>query len=327
MRGLVHADVSEPGIRRRRAGSGFVYLDPGGRRITRASTLDRISSLAIPPAWSDVWICPDDRCHIQATGRDSKGRKQYRYHERWHELRSSAKFDSLLEFGRALPTLRARIDRDMRCRSLSFDRVVATTVWLLDHTLIRIGNTEYSDSSYGLTTLRSRHAQATTTALRLRFVGKSGRRHDVTVHDARVARVIGRCQDLPGQRLLQYLDGDIVRAVDSRDVNAYIREVTDEDFTAKTFRTWGASAHATLLLTQLGPASGDRDPSTDIRDVVRETAALLRNTPAVCRNSYVHPAVLDAHESGELHRLPPSTKRARWLARHERQLLRLLDSA
>lgn len=326
MRGLVHVDESEPGIRRRRAGSGFVYLDPRGRRIADRTTLERIKALAIPPAWRDVWICPDDRGHLQATGRDAKGRKQYRYHPRWNELRSEAKFDSLLDFGHALPKLRAQIDRDMRCRSLSLDRVVATTVWLLDHTLIRIGNAEYSDSSFGLTTLRSRHADATTTALRLRFVGKSGRHHDVTVHDARVARVIGRCQDLPGQRLLQYLDGDVVRAVGSRDVNAYIHEVTDSDFTAKTFRTWGASAHATLLLTELGPASGERDLSTDIRDVVRETSALLRNTPGVCRNSYVHPAVLDAHESGELHRTSPSTKSARWLARHERQLLRLLDS-
>jgi DNA topoisomerase-1 len=323
---LVHVEESTPGITRRRAGRGFVYLDPSGRRLTNQAAIDRIKSLAIPPAWTDVWICLDADGHIQATGRDVKGRKQYRYHDQWNELRSVAKFDSLLAFGRSLPTLRADVERAMRCRTLSFDRVVATTVWLLDHTLIRIGNREYSDSSYGLTTLRAEHAEAATAALRLRFVGKSGREHDVTVRDAKVARVVRQCQELPGQRLLQYLDGDVVRPVESHDVNEYLRAVTSTDFTAKTFRTWGASAHAAQLLAQLGPPGTKRQATSDARDVIRETATLLRNTPAVCRNSYVHPAVLTAHESGQLHELRPSMRRARWLAPAERRLLTLLDT-
>lgn len=194
---LIHADDSGPGIRRRRAGRGFVYLDARDRRVTNGRTLDRIRSLAIPPAWTEVWISPDDRGHIQATGRDAKGRKQYRYHDRWTEVRDAAKFDTLHEFGMALPALRSRVDRDLRSRALTFERVVATTVWLLDHTLIRIGNEEYSDSSFGLTSLRCKHVDDAVTSLRLRFVGKSGRPHDVMVRDARVARLPGSARPAP----------------------------------------------------------------------------------------------------------------------------------
>lgn len=323
---LVHVEESMPGITRRRAGRGFVYLDPRGRRLTNRAALDRIKSLTIPPAWTDVWICLDAAGHIQATGRDIKGRKQYRYHDHWNELRSFAKFESLLEFGRSLPVLRADVERAMRRRTLSFERVVATTVWLLDHTLIRIGNREYSDSSFGLTTLRAEHAQAATAALRLRFVGKSGREHDVTVRDARVTRVVRQCQELPGQRLLQYLDNGVVRPVESHDVNQYLRTTTSTDFTAKTFRTWGASAHAAQLFAELGAPTTQRQAAGDVRAVIRETAALLRNTPAVCRNSYVHPAVLAAHATGQLHELRPSARRARWLAPAERRLITLLEA-
>jgi DNA topoisomerase-1 len=323
---LVHVEESTPGIIRRRAGHGFVYLDPRGRRLTDREALDRIKSLAIPPAWTDVWICLDAHGHIQATGRDVKGRKQYRYHDDWNERRSVAKFESLLEFGHSLPTLRADVEHAMRRRTLSFERIVATTVWLLDHTLIRIGNREYSDSSFGLTTLRAEHAEAATAALRLRFIGKSGRPHDVTVLDAKVARVVRQCQELPGQRLLQYIDGEVVRPVESHDVNEYLRTVTSTDFTAKTFRTWGASAHAAQLLAELGAPSTHRQATADAREVIRETATLLRNTPAVCRNSYVHPAVLTAHETGQLHELRPSKRRARWLAPAERRLLTLLEA-
>lgn len=326
--GLVHADDTAPGLRRRKAGRGFVYLDDrprgGGRRITDADTLARIRTLAIPPAWTDVWICPDPLGHIQASGRDAKGRKQYRYHERWTSERNAAKFDSLAEFGLALPALRARVEEDMRSTALSFERVVATTVWLLDRTLIRIGNREYSDSSFGLTTLLDEHADAATRSLRLRFVGKSGREHDVTVRDPRVARTVRRCQDLPGQRLLQYVDGDTIRPVESRDVNDYIRDVTASDFTAKTFRTWGASSYATSLLAACGPC-GDRCPEGDLRDTVKETASLLRNTPAVCRSSYIHPVVFDAHRDGWLHDVRPGRRAAKVMAAHERHLLALLE--
>jgi len=302
-----------------------VYLDARGRRITNAKMLGRIRSLVIPPAWTEVWINPEERGHIQATGRDAKGRKQYRYHDEWTRVRGAAKFDSLQSFGLALPSLRARVDQDMRARSLEFDRVVATTVWLLDHTLIRIGNEEYSDSSFGLTSLRCKHVDTALTTLRLRFVGKSGQPHDVTIRDARVARVVRGCEELPGQKLLQYVDGDSVRPVDSRDVNDYIRQAADAEFTSKSFRTWGASSYATGLLLTLGPPVSDKQAEVDVREVVRETAARLRNTPAVCRTSYIHPDVLAGHRTGALHDVRASRRSARWLATSERHLLALLS--
>lgn len=325
VQGLVHVDTDAPGYRRRRAGKGWVYLDRRGRKIDDPDTIARIRALAIPPAWDDVWICPDPAGHVQATGRDAKGRKQYRYHNRWNEVRAASKFRGLREFGEALPALRAQVDTDMSTRSLSFERVVATTVWMLDNTLIRIGNREYGENSHGLTTLRCEHARLAVETLRLRFIGKSGVEHDVTVHDRRVARIVRRCQELPGQHLWQYLDDDdVVRAIDSSDVNEYIRQVTATDFTAKTFRTWGASAHATRLFSELGPPASEQQAASEIRDVVCETAKLLHNTPTVCRTSYVHPAVLDAHTSGRLHDLSPSRRQAKALARHERLLLSLL---
>ncbi len=242
--GLIYVDDGAPGYRRRRCGRGFTYLDTNGRTIRDARTIDRLRRLAVPPAWTDVWLCPDPDGHIQATGRDAKGRKQYRYHDDWKRARDEAKFDSLVDFGHALPILRSRVGDDIRRRDLSFDRVVATTVWLLDHTLIRVGNAEYAKDSYGLTTLLDEHVDVTADTIKFRFVGKSGKQHDLVLSDRRVAKIVSECQDLPGQQLLQYLvDDDAVRGIGSRDVNDYIREATHTAFTAKTFRTWGASAY------------------------------------------------------------------------------------
>lgn len=328
--GLVYVDDAQRGYRRQRCGRGFLYFDEQtGRRIRDPRVLDRLRALAVPPAWTDVWLCADPNGHIQATGRDARHRKQYRYHDEWNRVRDEAKFESLLEFGQALPCLRERVQNDMGERNLSFERVVATTVWLLDHTLIRIGNNEYAraDDSYGITTLRDDHVDIGTSRLRFRFTGKSGKEHDVVLHDRRVARTVARCQDLPGQQLFQYVDADAVRAVDSRDVNDYIRSVTHTDFTAKTFRTWGASALTFELLHGVDPPSSPTEATRQVREAVKETAARLRNTAAVCRRSYVHPVVIEAHTDGTLQaitngRHPAATRR--WLSDVELGLLTLL---
>ena len=323
---LTYVDDSEPGYSRRRSGRGFVYLTPKGEIVRDVAAYDRFRALAVPPAWTDVWLCHDPRGHIQATGRDAKGRKQYRYHPDWEAARSATKFDSLYEFGEALPNLRRRVLEDMSARELSLERVVATTVWLLDNTLIRVGNREYAETSYGLTTLKNRHVQVGAETLRFRFAGKSGKPHDVSLRHRHVARIIKRCQELPGQNLLEYVTEGGVRSVDSRDVNAYIRDVTTADFTAKTFRTWGASAHATGFLRTLGQPSGKADAATEVRDIVKATARLLGNTPAVCRNSYIHPAVIEAHIDGRLHRLAPSRRAPGVLDLGERTLMSVLKA-
>jgi len=329
---LHYVDDTEPGYTRRRHGRGFTYLDESGRTITDSDVVDRLRRLAVPPAWTDVWFCVDPDGHLQATGRDSKQRKQYRYHDDWQLVRDEVKFDSLADFGRALPVLRSTVDSDMGRHTLSFERVVATTVWLLDHTLIRIGNSEYerSGGSYGLTTLRDRHVDIAASTLRFRFAGKSGTPHDVVLHDRRVARTVSRCQELPGQRLLQYVDDGSVHAIDSGDVNDYIREITSTDFTAKTFRTWGASAVAAAELLDAGPPDSESAARHQIRDAICIAAKDLRNSPTVCRTSYIHPEVLEAHRDGRLHRPDgkrPSAKMARWMTPVERRLLAVLDDA
>lgn len=301
--GLTYVDDRVPGLHRRRCGRGFRYVDADGRALADDDTIARLRGLAVPPAWTDVWYCADPCGHIQATGRDAKGRKQYRYHVEWQAARDEAKYDSLVDFGHALPRLRERIADDMARRDLSFERVVATTVWLLDRTLIRIGNHEYSGDSYGLTTLLDDHVDIGTSSLRFRFVGKSGKLHDVVLADRRVARIVRGCQELPGQQLLQYVDGDTIRGVGSRDVNDYIRDVTRTAFTAKTFRTWGGSAFALGHLRAAGRAETEIDRKRQLRDAIRATADRLRNTPAICRASYVHPAVVDAHADGTVHDL------------------------
>jgi DNA topoisomerase-1 len=328
--GLLYVDDSHPGYTRRRRGRGFAYLDHRGRPIDHPGVVERLRGLVVPPAWTDVWFCTDALGHIQATGRDARGRKQYRYHDDWQRVRDEAKFDSLVDFGHALPALRERVDSDMRQHNLSFERVVATTVWLLDHTLIRIGNSEYAraDDSYGITTLRNHHVDVGSNALRFRFTGKSGKPHDVVLRDRRVARTVARCQELPGQQLFQYVDDNSVRSVDSRDVNSYIREVTRTDFTAKTFRTWGGSVLTCEVLLGAGPPESAGEATRQVRDAVKATAAKLRNTPTVCRRSYVHPVVLESYADGRLHDLPKrrrSGKAGEWLSDEEADLLTLLE--
>ncbi len=250
---LTYVSVSEPGIRRRASGSSFSYLGPDGRKVNDRATLQRIREIVVPPAWTDVWICPDPNGHIQATGRDLRGRKQYRYHPRWLECRDEAKYSSLAAFARALPPLRAQVETDLRKRSLSWDRVVGSIVWLLDNTMIRIGNAQYArdNRSFGLTTLRDRHVEVEGARLRFRFKGKSGKEWQLKLVDRRMARIIRSTQELPGQQLFQYIDeaGDR-RQVRSQDVNQYIREASGGDFSSKHFRTWGGTVRAAAIFAE-----------------------------------------------------------------------------
>jgi DNA topoisomerase I len=299
--GLRYVSDDGPGIMRRRRGRGFQYVRPDGSTITDRDERSRIESLAIPPAWTDVWICPVRTGHIQATGRDARGRKQYRYHPRWREVRDETKYYRLAAFARALPRIRRRVDRDMRRHALSRERVVATVVRLLDVTTIRVGNDEYAreNRSYGLTTLRERHVDVNGGRVAFRFRGKGGRVHDVDVDDPRVARVIRRCEELPGQHLFQYVDADGRPAeVTSDDVNEYIREAAGHDFTAKDFRTWTGTVLAAWTLDDLGAARGQA--KRQLVSAIESVAQELGNTPAVCRACYVHPDVIDAHLDGTL---------------------------
>jgi DNA topoisomerase-1 len=299
--GLRYVSDEQAGITRRRRGRGFQYLAPDGRTIADRAERARIDSLAIPPAWTDVWICASPKGHIQATGRDARGRKQYRYHPRWREVRDETKYHRLAAFARALPRIRRRVDRDMRRRALSRERVVATVVRLLDETTIRVGNDEYAreNRSFGLTTLRDRHVDVRGDRIRFRFRGKSGRVHEVEVEDPRVARVVRRCEELPGQDLFQYVDEDGEPVdVTSDDVNDYIRAAAGDEFTAKDFRTWTGTVLAAWTLDELGSTEGA--PKKQLVSAIESVAQELGNTPAVCRACYVHPDVIDAHLDGTL---------------------------
>jgi DNA topoisomerase I len=294
---LRHSTDARAGIRRRRAGRGFSYLDPDGRRIRDREALDRIRALAIPPAWEDVWICPEPLGHLQATGRDARGRKQYRYHPRYRERRESAKYERLVAFARALPAIRRRVDRDLARPGLPREKVLAAVVRLLELTLIRVGNDEYArlNRSFGLTTLRDRHASVRGTSIRFRFRGKSGRDHEVGLCDGRLATVVSRCRDLPGQELFQYV-GDDREPVDvaSDDVNDYLRSIAP-DITAKDFRTWAGTVLAYRALRALDEPATDGDARRNVVAAIRDTADQLGNTSAVCRRSYVHPVVVEAY--------------------------------
>jgi DNA topoisomerase-1 len=301
--GLRYANDTRPGITRHRAGRGFSYRDPDGQTIHDAEVIGRIQALAIPPAWSDVWICPWPNGHLQARGRDARGRKQYRYHARWHERRGTDKFDRMLAFAEALPAIRRRCEADLDARGLSREKVLAAVTRLLELTLIRVGNDEYArlNRSFGLTTLKDRHARIEGAAVRFRFRGKSGRTHEVGLRDRRLASVVRRCQDLPGQELFQFVDEEgEVRDVTSDDVNAYIREASGGDFTAKDFRTWAGTVLAYRALRALQPAAGDRGARKNVVEAIKQTADRLGNTPAVARSSYVHPAVLEAYLAGSI---------------------------
>ena len=301
--GLRYSSDAYPGITRQRAGRGFSYRRPDGELVRDAKTLDRIRSLAIPPAWTDVWICPNPVGHLQATGRDARGRKQYRYHDRWRTGRDEAKFEGLIEFARILPRIRRQRDKDLARPGLPREKVLAAIVALLEMTLIRVGNDEYArlNRSFGLTTLRSRHASVTGTRIRFRFNGKSGRRHEVGLRDRRLATIVRRCQELPGQELFQHVgeDGE-PHDVASDDINAYLREISGADVTAKDFRTWAGTVLAYRALRALDPGDDERTARRNVVEAVRFTSDRLGNTPAVARRSYVHPAVLEAYLEGSL---------------------------
>ena len=299
--GLRYANPDRPGYVRRRSGRGFTYLDQDGKRIGTSATISRIRSLAIPPAWTDVWICPDPNGHLQATGRDARGRKQYRYHPAWRTGRSNAKFDRILGVAAALPRIRRRVEKDLAHRSLTREKVLAAVVRLLELSLIRVGNDEYArlNKSFGLTTLRNRHVKVSGATVRFRFRGKSGREHEVSLQDRRLATIVRRCQELPGQELFQYVDEDgQSHDVTSDDVNAYLRDAARADVTASDFRVWAGTVLAYRALAALEPAADARAARGNVVEAIRVSAAGLGNTEAVARNSYVHPGVLKAYLDG-----------------------------
>jgi DNA topoisomerase-1 len=286
-----------PGIRRERVGTDFRYLSPSGEVIEDEAVLARIRSLAIPPAWEFVWVCPIANGHIQATGRDAKKRKQYRYHARWREVRDETKYGRMIAFATALPKIRETIEVHLALQGLPREKVLATIVRLLEVTCIRVGNEEYArkNRSYGLTTLRNRHVDISGSSVRFRFRGKSGKFHAIRVKDRRLARVVGQCSDLPGHELFQYVDDeDVTCSIESDDVNAYIQDISGSDFTAKDFRTWVGTVTAVRALRELPPADSESDIKKQLLLAVRIVAERLGNTPAVCRKSYIHPAVLEA---------------------------------
>ncbi len=300
---LRYVSDDKPGYRRRRAGRGFVFCDTHGKRITDARIVARIKSLVIPPAWTNVWICPHPRGHIQATARDAKGRKQYRYHPEWQEARDKEKFTRTLAFARALPALRQAVAEDMAGKPLERRTVLATVVRLLETTLIRIGNREYAEQnkSYGLTTMRNRHVEVNGTRLEFDFVGKSGKRHVVELADRRAARIVAQLQELPGQELFQYVDehGER-RSIDSADVNDYLRELSGAEFTAKDFRTWAGTVLAAWALSEFEKIDSKAAARRNITAAVKKVATRLGNTPAVCRSSYIHPEILNSYLDGSL---------------------------
>jgi DNA topoisomerase-1 len=301
--GLRYVTDTSPGIRRKRAGKHFSYIGLDGKPIRDPEELQRIKSLGIPPAWTNVWICPKKNGHIQATGRDAKGRKQYRYHPRWREVRDATKYDRIIAFGEALPLIRERTSRDLSLPGLPYEKVLATVVRLLDETLIRIGNEEYAreNDSYGLTTLRSDHVDVSGSKVEFHFRGKSGKEHVTDIKDRQLAKIVKRCQELPGHELFQYYDEDgELRTIDSSDVNDYLREITGQDFTAKDFRTWGGTVIATHTLEEEGAFETQTQGKKNVVQAIKTAAGQLGNTPAICRKCYVHPGVIDAYLNGSL---------------------------
>jgi DNA topoisomerase-1 len=324
--GLVYVSDQDPGIRRRKArGEGFDYLRPNGQAVVDAGTLDRIRALAIPPAWTDVWINPRANGHIQATGRDAKGRKQYRYHDRWRQVRDAHKYTRVIAFGRALPRLRRRIEADLGRPGLPREKVLAAVARVMEITLIRVGNNEYArqNRSFGLTTLRDGHVRIAGGKAIFEFRGKSGKVHRTGFHDRRLARIVKACQDVPGQRLFQYLDeAGERRAVESADINAYIREAMGEDFSAKDFRTWAGTVAAARALILQGPCASAAEAKRNLNTCVKAVSAVLGNTAAVCRRAYIHPAVMEAYAAGRLALKAGTDERAFELA-----VLRFLEAA
>lgn len=301
--GLRYVNGAGPGIQRKRCGSSFRLIGPDGKPIRDRDEIGRIKSLAIPPAWTNVWICPNPYGHIQAMGRDVKGRKQYRYHTLYRKVRDETKFSRMVAFGTALPAIRLRVQQDMKLPGLPKQKVVATVVQLLECTCIRIGNVEYAreNDSFGLTTMRNRHVEISRSTLRFRFRGKSGQEHEIELHDPRLARIVKQCRDIPGHELFQYLDETGARcSIDSSDVNQYLREMTGQEFSAKDFRTWEGTVHTAIALRDMGSPDSETQGKKNIVDAIKSVSNRLGNRPATCRNYYVHPAITDAYLSGTL---------------------------
>jgi DNA topoisomerase-1 len=316
--GLTYVNDGEPGIARKCVGRGFSYASSSGAIVKDAKTKARIRSLAIPPAWSDVWICPRANGHIQATGRDQRGRKQYRYHPDWQTARDEAKYSKILAFAKALPKLRKSLKRDMRRRSLDRRKVLATVVTLLESTLIRVGNREYArdNGSFGLTTLQDRHVTFAKSEARFRFRGKTGKIWSLAIDDKRIARIVKGCQDLPGQHLFQYETADEgIRAVTSGDVNSYLRELTGQDISAKDFRTWAGTVLAAAALSEFEAVDSEAAAKRNIRRAIETVATRLGNTPTICRKCYVHPEIVNSYLEGQLAQILKS-RVERELTRH-----------
>jgi DNA topoisomerase-1 len=329
---LTYVNDETPGYRRRKAGKRFAYLDRRGRRITDARTIARIDALAIPPAWTEVWICPDAHGHRQATGRDARGRKQYRYHPDWRVQQEEDKYERLIDFGAALPGIRKQVAADYRLPGIPRDKVLAAVVHLLESSLIRVGNDEYakSNGSFGLTTLRDRHVAFDSGDMRFSFAGKSGKDHEITVHDPRTARIVRACRDIPGQRLFQYRDDEGKRgAIGSSDVNEYLRTISGSDFTAKDFRTWVGTLLAAVALDALDVPESDAEGRRNATKAITAVSKRLGNTPTVARNSYVHPDIVDLYLDGrlsEVWRKRPA-RDSRYFLAEEKRLLAVLKAA
>jgi DNA topoisomerase-1 len=287
-------------------GKGFLYRNSDGALIRSPGEIKRIKKIAIPPAWKNVWICENPNGHLQATGRDSKGRKQYKYHTLWREVRDSTKFHRMIAFGEAIPHIRNQVDQDLARRGLPKEKILATIVRLLETTLIRVGNEEYArnNNSYGLTTLRNHHVNLNGNKIRFRFKGKSGKVHEIGIKNRRLARILKKCQEIPGQELFQYVDenGEPV-SIDSADVNDYLEKITGQDFTAKDFRTWAGTILAFIAFRNLPPGQSQSEIKTQVKATIDAVAKLLGNTPAICKKSYIHPELVDSFCNGSLARL------------------------
>lgn len=324
---LIHVSPDQPGIARRGETGAFSYVDPDGKPVKDPDTLDRIRALVIPPAWRDVWICARPNGHLQAVGYDQRGRRQYRYHPKFRAVRDEAKYEHILIFAQGLPALRARVDRDMAARGLGRDKVLATVVRLLETTMIRVGNETYAkeNKSFGLATLRNRHVAVDGGGITFHFKGKSGKDWRVGVRDRRLARIIKACQELPGQHLFQYLDDAGERqAVTSADVNAYLKEASGQEITAKDFRTWWGTVLATLALAAAEPSTSESQAKQRLAEAVRQVSGALGNTPAICRKCYIHPEIIAAHLGGELDLRPRDKRRGGGLSPEEAMVLALL---
>ncbi len=333
--GLRYVTDSTPGIRRRRHGRGFSYVDAEGRVISERAQIRRFRALVIPPAWTDVWICADPEGHLQVTARDARGRKQYRYHERFRARQDESKFDRMIALSDVLWKIRERVERDIALPGLAHDKVMATVVWLLERTLIRIGTDEYAkaNNSYGLTTMRRRHVAVAGAKVDFEFRGKSGIEHSVSITDRRIARIVQRCQELPGWELFKYIDDEgRNQTVEASDINDYLREITGREVTAKDFRTWAGTMLAAEALREMGPAASRREADRNIIAAVDRTKAKLGNTRSVCRKYYIHPALIEAYLQGDV--LPPvggkewqpRGAQASKLRRHEQETLDFLKA-